>query len=113
MGIEGFHYGGPDELDDTGVMRGVQSCLTFGLAMTLGAVYKDPATALTLIDKFTELRGHELALRVLLDNPEMFRALKPEPRCEALPDMPPSAVRQLVMQMQMFRMVYVSMLSAR
>jgi hypothetical protein len=113
MGVQGFYYEGPDELGDTGVMRGVQSCLTFGLAMTLGAVYADPAKALTLIDKSTDERGHEDTLRTLLDRPETFGALKPEPCCAALPDMPASAVRQMVMQLQMFRMVYVSMLSGR
>lgn len=96
-----------------GVMRGVQSCLTFGLGMTLGAVYDDPERALARIDEWAEKHGPEPTLKALLDTPETFGTLKSEAVCPALPFMPSSAVRQMVVQFQMFRMVYVSVLSGR
>ncbi len=107
MGIEGARMVTPRGNKDHWL--GMRTCLTFGLAMTLEAVYEDPKAALACIDEMTETQGHEPTLQLLLRAPEVFGIPKDHPRCAALPTFTPEMMRQMVVQFQMYRMLYVTM----
>jgi hypothetical protein len=111
MGIEGARVVTPRS--DKDYALALRTCLTFGLAMTLQELYLAPKTALLAIDEMTETQGHEPTLQLLLRAPEIFGVLKTNPRCAALPTFTPEMMRQMVVQLQMYRMLYVSLTSAR
>ncbi len=111
MGIEGARMVTPQGEKDYALA--LRTSLTFGLAMTLQEMYADPKGALTAIDKMTETAGHEPTLQLLLDAPQVFGILTANPRCVALPTFTPEMMRQMVVQLQMYRMLYVSLTSAR
>ncbi|MCC7253143.1 hypothetical protein [Hyphomicrobium sp.] len=105
MGITGVRVVTCADVSRRDFQVGLRSCLTVGLSLACDQVFEDGAAAVARIDELMKTHGADGTLEIIGKSPESIGALRPNPRCSALPRMGVAEMRLMVFQMQLFRVI--------